>query len=114
VTLSETFPTCTYGTMFKLMLDNKQRQPEQIIFKAASKWILADHKRVEVADDVFGALGISSATVQSLLQQNALSLLQPGCNATGEGGMAFAELEAAQAGGLLSRAAGQLQLHQVG
>ena len=52
-------PSCDYGTFMKILLDNKQRQAESSLFRAASKWILADNNRVELAEEIFRLLGIS-------------------------------------------------------
>eukprot|EP00798_Chlamydomonas_sp_ICE-L_P027016 gene27016-2242_t len=50
---SEAFLACNVQTMLKMVSDNRHRQQELLVFKAASKWLLADNKRLESADDVF-------------------------------------------------------------
>ncbi|GAX84352.1 hypothetical protein CEUSTIGMA_g11774.t1 [Chlamydomonas eustigma] len=86
VTTSHTFSKCDYKTFVKILLDSKHRQPEPLLFKAASKWILADNGRVELAEEVFRLLGISQTTVQLMVKQSTMQLLQNGAGpATAEG-----------------------------
>ena len=41
-------PSCRAVPSCQIILDNKQRQPESVLFKAVSKWILADNSRVDL------------------------------------------------------------------
>jgi hypothetical protein len=78
VTTSHTFSKCDYKTFLKILLDNKHRQPEPSLFKAASKWILTDNSRVELSEEIFRLLGISPSAVQHMVKQSTLQLLQNG------------------------------------
>ena len=63
----------------QIVLDNKQRQSDTTLFKAASKWIFAESSRMEMADEVFRLLDISQELVQVLAQQQtALQFVQVG------------------------------------
>ena len=59
VTQSHAFPTCEYPTALKILMDNRGRQTEAALFKAASSWILASTDRVNLAEEIFRQLGIS-------------------------------------------------------
>jgi hypothetical protein len=48
---------------------NKHLQSEASLFKAVSKWILAENNRVDLAEEIFRMLGISQASVTNLVQQ---------------------------------------------